>query len=204
MTSPASGATYYAPATVVVSADATDQDGSVQYVFFFRNATTLGTNYAAPYIRTNTAVPVGEYWYGGMAMDNRGATATNMVFVRVLATPVETPPTVTLTAPTNGVTFSGPLDIPVAATAIADGVKTITGVQFYRGTTSLINDTVAPYSCTDLAVGAGTYMYSAVATDSAAAKSTNQVSVTVVTVPPVNIPPTVYFTSPTNGMTFLL
>jgi hypothetical protein len=200
MTSPAGGATYYAPATVLMSATASDSDGSVASVLFFRNSTLLGTDYSAPYAWTNTAVPVGDYWFGGMVTDNRGGTATNMVYVKVL---VDVPPVVTLTSPTNGTTFTGPLDIPLAATATADGSKTITGVVFYRGLTSLTNDTSAPYAYTDAAVGVGSYVYSAVATDSNAVKSTNQVSVSVATTP-VNIPPTVYFTSPTNGTTFLL
>lgn len=114
--------------------------------------------------------------------------------------PDNLPPTVRITAPTNGITFAAPSNVPLTANA-GDVDGSVGSVVWYRDATPIWTNTVAPYTNTDLAVAAGAYVYSAVATDDKGGISTNQAVVTIAAAPPANYQPTVYFTVPTNGLT---
>ena len=89
------------------------------------------------------------------------------------------PPTVSITAPAGGSTFTPGSNITISASA-ADGDGSVTQVQFRQGTTSLGVDTSAPYSVTWANVPAGSYSLTAVATDNGGATTTSSaVSITV-------------------------
>lgn len=101
-----------------------------------------------------------------------------------------TPPVVTLNAPTYDSEISALDSVSLAATA-SDSDGTVTEVRFYRlrsdGTfdrsgipsTSLTTDTTSPYSHLETSVPAGFWTYAAVAWDNAGAFSANTVSVSV-------------------------
>ncbi|MGH6631282.1 MAG: Ig-like domain-containing protein, partial [Burkholderiales bacterium] len=77
LTSPANGATFTAPATIVLTADAQDSDGTVAQVEFFQGATLLATDTSAPYTFTLTNVAAGAYSFTARATDNQGASTTS-------------------------------------------------------------------------------------------------------------------------------
>jgi regulation of enolase protein 1 (concanavalin A-like superfamily) len=77
LTAPASGATYIAPATVTLTASATDSDGSIAKVDFYAGATLLGTATASPWTITWSNVAAGTYNLTAVATDNAGATGTS-------------------------------------------------------------------------------------------------------------------------------
>ena len=77
ITSPVTGATFVAPASMNVSAVATDSDGSVTSVEFFANGTSLGSDAAAPFTVAWGGVGAGTYVLTAIATDNTGATATS-------------------------------------------------------------------------------------------------------------------------------
>jgi chitinase len=77
ITSPASGATFTAPATITITASASDNDGSVSKVEFFNGATSLGSATAAPYTITWSNVANGTYSLTAKATDNKGAVTTS-------------------------------------------------------------------------------------------------------------------------------
>ena len=108
-------------------------------------------------------------------------------------------PTVTLTSPANGASFTAPTNITLTASA-SDTDGTIARVEFYNGTTLLNADTTSAYSFTWSSVAAGTYSLRAVAYDNSGASATSTTS--TVTVAGANQPPTVALTSPTNGSIF--
>ena len=54
LTSPSGGATFDAPAEITLSATASDSDGSIVRVEFFRGATSLGVATVSPYSLTGT------------------------------------------------------------------------------------------------------------------------------------------------------
>ena len=51
LTSPANGASYKAPASISYAADASDSDGTVSKVEFFRGPNLVATDTTAPYTR---------------------------------------------------------------------------------------------------------------------------------------------------------
>lgn len=93
--------------------------------------------------------------------------------------PANQAPTVSLTSPTSGATFTAPASITVSANA-ADSDGSIAKVEFFAGSTKIGEDTTSPYSITWSNVAAGSYTLTARATDNAGAATTSAaVSVTV-------------------------
>ena len=77
ISSPTSGATFTAPATIAVSVSAADGDGSVTGVELFANGTLIATDPSAPYEFTWSNVPAGSYALTARATDNAGAATTS-------------------------------------------------------------------------------------------------------------------------------
>jgi endoglucanase Acf2 len=77
ITAPANGATFNAPATVTLNANAADPGGSVTSVAFYNGATLLGTDNTNPYSITWTNVAAGSYSITARATDNGGLTTTS-------------------------------------------------------------------------------------------------------------------------------
>ncbi len=95
------------------------------------------------------------------------------------STPSNTPPTVALTSPGNGASFTAGNSITLNATA-ADTDGSISKVEFFQGSTKLGEDTTSPYSFTWNSVPAGNYSLTAKATDNAGATTTSSAaSITV-------------------------
>ena len=87
LTAPAGGATYAAPATLTLSANATD-NVAVAKVEFFSNGAKLGEAAAAPYSFRWTNVAAGAYSLTAKATDNAGLSTTSAaVSVTVTAAP---------------------------------------------------------------------------------------------------------------------
>jgi len=107
-----------------------------------------------------------------------------------------TPPTVGITSPTNGTVLTASASFTLAATA-SDPDGGVAQVEFFNGGSSLGVDASDPYSVAVNSLAAGSYTFSAVATDTLGAKATNSVSVVV------NALPTASITSLTNGQSFL-
>jgi subtilisin family serine protease/predicted Rdx family selenoprotein len=121
-----------------------------------------------------------------VAFDTNGSSGyvANLNYFRWTIPGVNTPPSVTLTSPAAGATYTAPATIPLAATA-SDIDGTVTQVSFYNGTTLIGTDPAAPYAFSWMNVPAGTYQLTAVATDNSGASTTSiAVTVTVVTPPP--------------------
>ena len=77
ISSPTNGATFTAPATITINANAADGDGSVSKVEFFQGATKLGEDLTAPYSFAWTGIAAGNYSITAKATDNLGATTTS-------------------------------------------------------------------------------------------------------------------------------
>ncbi len=91
-----------------------------------------------------------------------------------------TSPTVSLTSPTSGQTFTAPATIALAASASETG-GSIASVAFLSGSTVLATVTTSPYTFTWTGVAAGTYSLTARATDASGNTATSSaVSVTVI------------------------
>ena len=105
-------------------------------------------------------------------------------------------PAVQLLAPASGAVFSAPASISLLASATS---KTVT-VDFYQGATKVCTATTRPYSCLVAGLLAGTYSFTAKATDNTSITATS-IAVTV-TVTTTNLPPAVAITAPLPGSVF--
>ncbi len=197
LTSPANGATFSAPANIVMTANATDTDGSVTLVEFLRNGIVVGTTNVAPYAVTWSNVAAGSYSLTARAIDNRSG-ATTSAPVNVIVTPPNSPPTVVLTSPAAGTTYVAPATIALGATAV-DSDGAVSKIDYFAGSTLVGTATAAPYSATWNGVAAGLYALTAKATDNLGASTTSSVvTVTVLA----NQPPTISLSAPASGATY--
>ena len=176
-----------------------DSDGTIAKVDFLRNGVLLATDTAAPYSFVWTSAPVGTHTITARATDNLGAATTSAaITVNVVAHQL---PTVAITHPANGTRIVAGVPLAVAATA-SDPDGTISKVAFYRhdGVSNLLvaTDSSAPYGAT-LNLPAGSFVLTAVATDSKGATATSApVSVTVIA----NTPPQVTLVTPVDMQIF--
>jgi len=91
LTSPTSGTSLNAPASVTLAASATD-DKAVTRVEFYSGTTLLNTDTAAPYSFSWTGVPAGTYSVHAIAYDGDGASSTTAATTITVGAAV-TPPT---------------------------------------------------------------------------------------------------------------
>lgn len=77
ITSPAEAASFTAPATVTINADATDASG-INNVSFYNGGTLLGTANTAPYTFKWLHVAAGQYSLTAKAANNKGITTTSI------------------------------------------------------------------------------------------------------------------------------
>ena len=119
-----------------------------------------------------------------VVIDTKGVTGWfgNLNYLRFTAPGVNAPPSVRLTSPANGATFTSPATIALAATA-SDADGTVTQVAFYNGSTLVATDTAAPYTFSWSNVPPGSYALTAVATDNLGASTTSP-AVNIQVVPP--------------------
>ena len=168
------------------------------WVRLTRSGDTI-TAYRSPDGVTWTAVgsdtiPMTATVYAGLAVNshNAGAQATatfdNVSLTAAVAPAPNGSPTVGLTAPASGATFTAPAAVTLSANAF-DSDGTVAKVDFYAGTTLLGTDTSSPYSFAWNDVPAGSYSLTAVATDNLGAQATSTaVSIQVTPAAPATLP----------------
>ena len=193
LTAPANNSAYTAPATINLAATATDSDGSIAKVEFYRGTTKLSTATVAPYTYTWSNVAGGTYSLTANATDDKGAITTSVA----VTVKVNKAPTVALTAPANNAVLVGPTNVTINATA-SDTDGTVSKVQFYRNGVLLGTDTSSPYSYTWTSVPPGTYVLIAKATDNLGATTDSAPRTFTVSA---NQAPVVTLTAPANGAT---
>ena len=112
--------------------------------------------------------------------------------------PANVPPTVAITSPTNGASFTAPAIVPITATA-TDSDGSVTNVAFFDGATFLGATNNTPYSVTNT-FAAGSHALTAVATDNGGLSTTSTVVNVTVSTP--NVPPSVTITNPADNSVF--
>jgi hypothetical protein len=179
ITAPANNATFTAPASITINANASDSDGTINKVEFFQGSTKLGEDTSSPYSLNWTNVSAGSYSLTVKATDNLNASVTSSV-VNVTVNPSGSKPTTSITAPSNNTTYLSPANITISATA-SDADGTIVKVEFFNGSNKLGEDNTAPYSYNWQNVVQGTYSLTTRATDNAGATGTSAVVNVMVT-----------------------
>jgi hypothetical protein len=92
LTSPTSGASFVAPASITISANASDPENQLTRVDFYNGSTLLGSDTTAPYSFAWSNVPAGTYSLNAVARDAAGLS-TQSVSVSVTVNAVTAPPT---------------------------------------------------------------------------------------------------------------
>ncbi|RYE12238.1 MAG: hypothetical protein EOP51_31920, partial [Sphingobacteriales bacterium] len=184
ITSPVNNASFNAPASVTINANASDADGSISKVEFYNGTTLLGTDVSSPYSFVWNNVAAGNYTLSAKATDNAGAVASSTpVSVVVKTVVVNQAPSVNITSPAANTSFNAPASVTINANA-SDADGSIIKVEFYNGSTLLGSDVSSPYSYVWSNVAAGTYSINVKATDNSGAVTTSGtviISVKVVT-----------------------
>ena len=171
--------TAFSPSTVTIHVN-----DSVEWIWqsnFHTSSSTTGLwdsgLYNAPHNYTYQFTSPGTFPY---ECSYHGFTGS----VTVLA--VTLPPSVTITNPPNGQVLSAPASLTLGVTA-TDSAGSVTNVQFFQGATSLGNVASAPYSKAVTGLSAGSYTFSAVASDNRGLNATNSVSVSVLNPSPLTV-----------------
>ncbi|MES2597781.1 MAG: polysaccharide lyase family 8 super-sandwich domain-containing protein [Verrucomicrobiota bacterium] len=112
---------------------------------------------------TITAAADKFFSFDMIALHNGGASATESFLIDNATLVVNAPPTVALTAPAADAAYAAGATVSLAATATDDG--TVSKVEFYRGTTKIGEDTIAPFTFDWTNVGPGVHTFTAVAID---------------------------------------
>ncbi|EEF60252.1 Ig-like domain-containing protein [Pedosphaera parvula] len=225
---PTNNQAFTAPTNINIYTRITDSN-LVNTVQFFAGTNSLGTvtnlhglmltnsTSSSPFYFTWSNVLAGSYTLTAIATDSAGLTATSAPVAIIVKSPPPPPPIPFLVSfwyPTNGQTFTAPATIGIHARVTDSNL--VTTVQYFAGSSSLgiitntpglllTNSTESnPFFLSWSNVAAGTYILTAVATDSAGLTATSApISIIVKSPPPPPVPFTVGFYYPTNGQYFL-
>src|SRR5229473_600857 len=152
ITAPANNAILTAPATFAVTASASDSDGSIAKVEFYRGATLIGTATSAPYSVTLSDAAAGVLNLTATAIDNRGASSISAPVTVI----VNSLPSVSLTSPISNASFKAPANIPLAV-QVVDTDGSIANVEYFYGTTLITSLSAPPFGFVWTEVPQGTY-----------------------------------------------
>ncbi len=199
ITAPANNSVYTAPASITFNASASDSDGTITKVEFYKGGQLLAISTASPYSYTWTNASVGSYVITAKAYDDKGAITTSAAITIVVNTPMNQSPLVSIALPVDNAVFIAPADININASA-SDSDGTITKVEFYSGTKLLGTSTTNPYTLVWINVAAGSYVITAKAYDNNNATAASTVINLVVKN---NNPPTVNINTPADNSTFV-
>lgn len=88
ITTPVTNSTVCGPASITISANATDADGTISKVEFFNGTTLLATDITSPYSYVWSGVGSGTYSITAKATDNSALTATSSVVAVNVVAPI--------------------------------------------------------------------------------------------------------------------
>jgi len=167
LTSPVANSSFLSPASIIITANATDADGSVSLVEFYNGNTKVGSVSVAPYSFTWNSVIAGTYSLTAVVTDNQNVKSTSpaiTVSVTDKNSSSNKPPVVHISNPRKGNSFANASTVTIEATATdPDGI--VSKVEFFSGSQRLGEITTAPYTYTWKNVTPGSYTITAIATD---------------------------------------
>jgi hypothetical protein len=166
--SPANNSSFSPGSVITLSAQASDPDGTIALVEFFRNGTKIGEDLTAPFQMEWTSVS-GVSYLSARATDNLGskANSTNVKITVVNGVP----PVVSITAPENGSSYPEGSVINITANA-SDNDGSVTLVEFFNNGVKLGQDDTAPYTYAWASIS-GSASLTAKATDNAGNQTTS-------------------------------
>jgi len=206
--SPSNGATLQAPGLMQLRVVASDPDGSVTKVEYFRNGIFLGAVTTPPFSANWTNVPAGTYTMTAKAFDNAGATtvSTGRTVTVHPANAANPAPAVSLLNPNAGATYNSPATVQMFSSATDD--VSVNRVEYYITMSgSDVLQCIAlgpPWYCPLGGIPAATWPFKARAFDNLGKSTLTPANSIVVTTPNASNPaPTITLTRPVNGATYV-
>ncbi len=120
ITNPADGSGLIAPATFALQATASDSDGIVTQVQFFRGTTSIGVVTNAPFSRQIRNLDAGSYTFAAVATDNRGGTTRTSIDLLVKHRPA-----IAFTAPAAGARLTAMTNLLTGTASDSVGVAAV-------------------------------------------------------------------------------
>lgn len=217
ITNPNNGQNFSAGSNVTVSLTSNDTDGDItKHEIFVNNVKvdTDGSSYS-PHIISN--ISSGSYAIRALVTDSGGRTGSSTVNITVGGgspppppppTGSNNPPSVSITNPSNGQSFSAGSNVSVGVSASDSDGSVVKYQIFVNG--ALVDTDGSAYTPHIISnISSGSYAIKATVTDNdgATASTTVNISVGSGTPPPPppsggNNPPSVNITSPSNGQNF--
>ncbi len=184
LTSPATNQFFFVPASIPLSATASDSDGTVTNVEFFASGVKIGeTGTGNPYQFTWNNPPVAAHVLTAVATDNQGGRTVSAPVPVVMYDAAGTP-VAAITAPANGAVMEGPTNLLITATANA--ITGVTNVQFLADGVAFADDPTPPYAVFWTSSFLG-HTLQAVAFDASGVRGTSPVVNVTITIPPTNV-----------------
>jgi uncharacterized repeat protein (TIGR02059 family) len=178
ITSPKSNSSFTEPATITISADASDADGTITLVEFYNGTTGIGSASSSPYSFIWNEVMQGTYSITVVATDDKGAKTTSSALSVTVTSPISPGenllPVVTISNPTKGKRFENPADIEIQVIA-SDPDGTVSKVELFNGAEKLVEMTTAPFNYVWKGLITGTYKITAIATDNSMATAISSI-----------------------------
>jgi hypothetical protein len=192
LTSPPDGSTYALPATILITAEASDLEDVIQKVSFYQDDNFLGSATATPFTFNWVNPKAGDYALFARAVDSAGKSTLSQA-VRVKVTGVV--PTIAITSPLDGATVDPLSDLPITVQPTGNGDLT---VRLSYDTSHVLGEVKkAPYTFTWRSVPAGKHTLTARVTDAQGQTATASIQITAV-----DLPPNVQISSPIGGASF--
>jgi len=164
----------------LLTATATDTDGSVAKVEFYQDSLLIGTDTSSPFTVSYTASVKGNFSFKAVATDNKGATSTsNPVAINVAVSGGGNNPPVATLAASSMLVAAGGVSVLTANATDRDG--SVAKVVFYDGTTVIGQSTTSPFKHNFSSSTSGIHVLKAVAHDNLGATTTTNTVVVFVT-----------------------
>lgn len=177
------------PGAIMLTANATDEDGTIAKVAFYQNGTKIAEVTSAPFKTTFNAPSNAVYRFTAIATDNLGATATSADVNVSVGSTTNIAPKVSLSVSSTQIPFPG--TVTMTATA-SDDDGTIARVRIYQNGTQRADITTPPYTFAYTTTVPGVYKFKATAYDNkGASTSTAEIDVTSGNAQQLNKKPTV-------------
>ena len=164
---------FVAPSNIILTADASDADGSINKVEFFANGVKIAETSTHPYSISWNNIEAGVYIITAKATDNSGL-ATLSAEMEVVVHKPKIAPKVKLTSPANNTSYAGPVNVTITADASAVDAS-IVKVEFFNGNTKLGEDATSPFEFVWTNVPVGSYQITAKTTDDQGLSATSEI-----------------------------
>ena len=171
LTSISPGDTFSPGQTVNLSAATLSTQASIAEVDYYVDNVLVGKSTTLPF---NLPIhpTVGTHTIKAVVLDANGNAGTSTSETITVNNHANLPPSVTLTAPSDGTALTAPAGVTLAASATDTDGK-IAKVDFYQGSAFLGTATVPPFTLPLTGLLPGTYDFTAVATDNQGAATTS-------------------------------